>query len=362
MIRKFLYIIFALPLLASAQASVDWNELVHDFGAIDERDGNVTCDFRVTNSGDVPVAIVSARASCGCTTPQFSTSLILPGETSAVEVTFDPVGRPGRFDKKVKIDISAGDDAQNISTTLRIKGVVVGDGATITQRYPQGEGPMRLRSTVAAFGSVKNTRHGSAMIEAYNNSKDTIWPHWDGLPEYITVRLNGALFIAPAEQRTIMLSFDGQNAPDYGLVSSTFTLYPDRGDANPIAIDAVAMVQEDFSMLTPTAKAKAPVVATESGTIDFGTISRDGGLVSHSLPIYNRGDNPLLIRRAYSNDPGVASVTVTPEKVKKGKSATLTVTVDPSQLPSELLNARISVITNDYQTPNLILRAVGDVK
>ncbi len=360
--KNIFLILLVFPLLASAQASVDWNELVHDFGAIAERDGNVTCDFQVKNSGIVPVAIVSARASCGCTTPKFSTSPILPGETSTVEVTFDPIGRPGRFDKKVKVDISTGGDDQNISTSLRIKGVVVGDGATITQRYPQGEGPMRLRSTVAAFGSVKNTRHGSAMIEAYNNSKDTIWPHWEGLPEYITVRLNGALFIAPAEQRTIMLSFDGLNAPDYGLVTSTFTLYPDRGESNPITIDAVAMVQEDFSMMTPTAKAKAPVVATESGTIEYGTISRDGGLVTGSISIYNRGDNPLLIRRAYSNDPGVVSVTVTPEKVKKNKAATLTVTVDPTQLPSELLNARISVITNDYQNSNLILRAVGDVK
>lgn len=50
------------------------------------------------------------------------------------------------------------------------------------------------------------------------------------------------------------------------------------------------------------------------------------------------------------------------DKVKKGKTTEVTITVDPSKLPGDLLNARIQVITNDPENPIVIVRAVGEVR
>lgn len=48
--------------------------------------------------------------------------------------------------------------------------------------------------------------------------------------------------------------------------------------------------------------------------------------------------------------------------MKKGKTTEVTITVDPSKLPGDLLNARIQVITNDPENPIVIVRAVGEVR
>ena len=45
--------------------------------------------------------------------------------------------------------------------------------------------------------------------------------------------------------------------------------------------------------------------------------------------------------------------------VKKGKSADIGVTVDPSRSPGGLLNATVTVITNDPMQPVQTVRVVG---
>ncbi len=76
--------------------------------------------------------------------------------------------------------------------------------------------------------------------------------------------------------------------------------------------------------------------------------------------VRNTGKSPLKLRRVYTADEGVA-VSVSADTVKPGKEAVLTVTVDPRKLPGALLNARISIVTNDPDAPNTTLRAVGEL-
>ena len=53
-------------------------------------------------------------------------------------------------------------------------------------------------------------------------------------------------------------------------------------------------------------------------------------------------------------------MTVNTTRVKKGKQAEATITVDPGALPGAMLNARISVITNDPANPVQTIRVVGE--
>lgn len=69
----------------------------------------------------------------------------------------------------------------------------------------------------------------------------------------------------------------------------------------------------------------------------------------------------MLIRRVYTTDPGITVTTAT-EKLKKGKEATVLVTVDPLSVPAEILNGRISLIVNDPRNANSVVRAVGTIK
>ena len=80
----------------------------------------MTHTFVIKNTGDAPLVITRVVASCGCTTPQFSKEPIAPGQTSKIDVTYNPAGRPGQFVKTIAV-YSNGKDG---TFTLRIKGVV----------------------------------------------------------------------------------------------------------------------------------------------------------------------------------------------------------------------------------------------
>lgn len=60
-------------------------------------------EFKFTNTGSDPLIISNVKASCGCTTPFYSSAPIMPGEESRISVVFDTVGRPGTFYKSITI-------------------------------------------------------------------------------------------------------------------------------------------------------------------------------------------------------------------------------------------------------------------
>jgi hypothetical protein len=93
----------------------------HDFGTIKEANGPVSCTFEFTNTGNKPLLIIDATASCGCTRPEFPTKPIKPGKSGKIKVTYSPVGRPGAFKKSVKIKTNG----KERTTTLHIEGTVI---------------------------------------------------------------------------------------------------------------------------------------------------------------------------------------------------------------------------------------------
>lgn len=92
----------------------------YDFGAIKEANGPVSYIFKLKNVGKAPLVITRINASCGCTTPEFSTEPVAPGKETPVKVTYNPAGRPGQFVKTIAVYSNGKDGA----FTLRIKGVV----------------------------------------------------------------------------------------------------------------------------------------------------------------------------------------------------------------------------------------------
>ena len=105
--RRIAALLGGLLAAATASAQIVWLEPVHDFGAIREDRGLARTVFRGVNVGTDTIVVLSARANCGCTRPEFSRGNIAPGDTLKVGVAFDPAGRPGRFEKKVMLTTTA---------------------------------------------------------------------------------------------------------------------------------------------------------------------------------------------------------------------------------------------------------------
>ena len=104
---RFITSVIIAALALSASADVTWLETTHDFGAFQEDLGPVSCQFRFVNTNPEPVAIVAARASCGCTTPQYPREAIAPGDTAVITVSYDPAKRRSALSGAVQPGSSA---------------------------------------------------------------------------------------------------------------------------------------------------------------------------------------------------------------------------------------------------------------
>ena len=112
-----------LPLVAIAKGpQIKFLNTEHEFGNIKEKGGKVTTEFKFVNVGDAPLVILSASASCGCTDPSFEDAPVEPGDTSCIKVTYNPNGRPGEFNKIIRVKSNSEKDA---TSRVRIKGVVI---------------------------------------------------------------------------------------------------------------------------------------------------------------------------------------------------------------------------------------------
>ncbi len=107
---------------AGADAVASFTTNYHDFGTVKEERGSVSHEFEFTNTGDTPLLIVNAVASCGCTRPQFDTKPIKPGKTGKIKVTYSTVGRPGAFSKTVRVQTNAKGNTKTV--VLLIEGTV----------------------------------------------------------------------------------------------------------------------------------------------------------------------------------------------------------------------------------------------
>lgn len=333
--------------------AVRWLNTVNDFGAFKEDDGKVTCTFRFVNEGTEPVTVRAARASCGCTTPSFTKTPVEPGDTGEIRAAFNPIGRPGRFSKSITVDIAGAGAGPRQSLT--VKGVVIGSSNTLRSRYPVEAGPLKLRTAQVPFGTVLKGKAKSAFVEVYNSGETPVVPQWDSKPQYIRIAASQDT-IPPGEQVVYSLVLTPGETSLYGIL--TDSLFLSAPGNEPVKLDLTAILEEDFSTLTPGQRKNAPVLSVPADRVNFDSFPADGGPQTRTMEISNTGKSDLLIRRIYTTDPGV-KVSVSRDKIKKGKSATVTVTVDPALLPVPMLNARIQLITNDPDNPISIIRAVG---
>jgi len=67
--------------------NMEFVELTHDFGTIANNE-SVETEFEFTNTGNADLVIIDARATCGCTVPEYQKTPIKPGEKSKLKVRF----------------------------------------------------------------------------------------------------------------------------------------------------------------------------------------------------------------------------------------------------------------------------------
>ena len=87
--------ITALPVLK-------FEEMEFNFGEIESGEV-VEHTFMFTNTGDGPLLITNAQASCGCTVPVWPKEPIEPNGSGEIKVRFDSKGKSGQQNKTVTV-------------------------------------------------------------------------------------------------------------------------------------------------------------------------------------------------------------------------------------------------------------------
>lgn len=75
--------------------------------------------FKFTNTGKAPLVIENAKASCGCTVPNYPKEPIAPGESAEIKVRYD-TNRIGKFTKTITLTTNEAVQTR----TLRISGEI----------------------------------------------------------------------------------------------------------------------------------------------------------------------------------------------------------------------------------------------
>ncbi|MEP0984538.1 DUF1573 domain-containing protein [Ekhidna sp.] len=100
-----------------------FTEESHDFGTI--KDGDVVEHvFTFVNEGEAPLIISDAKATCGCTVPDWPRQPIAVGEKGEIKVRFNSKNKPGVQNKTVTLTANTWPTTKR----LNIKANVVKEG------------------------------------------------------------------------------------------------------------------------------------------------------------------------------------------------------------------------------------------
>lgn len=100
-------------------AKITFTALEHNYGTL-QKGGNGDCVFEYTNTGNEPLILSSVRASCGCTTPNWTKEPVMPGQKGQIKVHYN-TNNVGGFTKTITVQSNAVDNPRMV---LKIKGNV----------------------------------------------------------------------------------------------------------------------------------------------------------------------------------------------------------------------------------------------
>lgn len=337
-------------------ALIEFAQKTHDFGQVPEQDGPVTHTFEFTNSGEVPVRILGVKASCGCTTPDWSKEEIAPGQTGYVVAEYDPTNRPGVFNKTLTVNTSA---EPNV-LMLNIKGTVKPRPRTATDDFPTEMGKLRVKYRGFNMGKITTEGPVTKTFEVYNQGNEPlVFSEQVTAPAHIKVSFNPQEL--PAQGRgEIVLTYDVQARNELGWVTDNLVLFTNEAEGeNRKSFSVMATIEEYFPPLTGEELAQAPRLQLDKTLYEFGSI-KEGKLVETEFVITNSGQTPLNIRKTKANC-GCTVSRSEKDVLQPGESSKILVTFDTKGRRGNQYKT-VTIFSNDPTAPTQTVTIKGEVK
>ena len=352
---SLLWMVFGAQLTnGQSFAEIKFEKMDQNFGKIKEADGPAVYEFKFTNTGKIPLIIQGVEASCGCTTPEWSREPVLPGKTGFIKVSFNPEFRPGIFTKSISVMANIPKSA----VILTITGEVIPRELKMEDIYAVDFGKIRLKSKELSFLKVKDNEIKTDTLPFYNPGIPPVTVSFKDVPAYITIKTVPAV-VPSKSDGFFIVSFDGTKKPSYGYLSASIPVSFNSEKKFEYSIKIGATVEEDFSKLSESELANAPVIDFNSRTFDFGVI-QEGKKVDYLFKITNKGKKELIIRNVSVSCECLAAKP-TSTKIPPGGNTEMKVSFDSKEKVG-MQNKMITIISNDPGRSTTVLRVAGTVK
>ena len=315
----------------------------HDFGKINEADGRVTVVFEFKNEGMSPLILSNVRASCGCTTPEWTKEPVEPGKKGSIKVTYNPNGRPGRFQKTITITSNATEPTKKVY----IKGEVIPKPAKPVNKYPIAVGDLSMKEKTLDLGTIKKGQNKSGEMEYANltQAEHKVELATNSADSYLVYQVTLA---NPKANETgkFVFAVETNNTKLYGPVeANAYVVIDGKREINDTyKLTVRANIVEDFSTLTVEQKQQAPIIEVPN-EFNVGTLAA-GKVHKYVFPIKNIGVNPLEIRRVYAVDKALTCKQ--PKAIKSSKKGTVAVDINTKGLQPGAYTREVIIISNDY--------------
>jgi len=354
-----LLILFSLSsLLAVAQqkkATISFDSEKHNFGTIQENAGPVTHVFEFTNTGSEPLILSRVKASCGCTATDWSKEPVAPGKTGQVKATYNPLRRPGNFNKTITVT----SNAQRQRVVLRISGNVKPKVKTLAEKFPKKIGDLRMRTNHIPFNNTKSTQIKNNEMVVVNAGKTDLSIAFRNIPGNIKIEAIPAT-LKPEQQGVIKVTYDANKKRDLGFVMDRVDLIlngVNMGQRDRILVSAT--LKEDFSSLTEEDLKNAPVIEYIGDVVyEFGDINQ-GDVRSHEFEFKNSGKSDLIIRKTRSTC-GCTVAQLAKKTLAPGETGVFKITFN-SRGKKGTQNRAITVYTNDPKHSETKITMHGNV-
>lgn len=342
---------FAALAVANAAGEVRWLETKYDFGLMKEAAGPKTGQARFVNTGTEAVNVLDAKPSCGCTGATYPQDPVMPGDTAVITFTYDPAGRPGRFDKTIKVRFDNGR-----REVIRIVGNVLGTPESLAQFYPVEAGSLRLSDSRLIAGTVTMGKSPSLFVNAYNTLNDSVRvkAHTDAKGVKLKLSENAA---GPGDIVTLAVYFDTRAWGKPGPFDVPVTLGAEGEPGTEIRL--VGEVVPVRRAAGSKELEKAPVCVAAPPTIDLGIIGT--APVQCECVLLNEGKSVLNVGNVWAASPAL-KIKSYPEKLKPGKSGKLQMELDPAQLRGGAFRQEVKVATDDPVNPLLSVWVSGEIQ
>lgn len=350
-------------MVLAQQGEFQFDKTEHDFGQFNEGDGPVTTIFTFTNSGTAPILLNNVQASCGCTTPQWPREPIEPGKTGEIAVTFNPSGRPGRFQKSITIQSNATTNPYR----LYIRGYVLPKLASLTDVYKNKIGLLSVKNNSVDFGMVKKNISPAPLqqIEYANHSNTplTIVPQIAGDDSgYLLVSTtHDTKPVGVKEVGTFNVLLNPQKCNLWGPVETDFLVIVNGDTARDASrkIKVSFEIVDDVENMSLQDRMSAPIIEVVP-ELDLGTVTV-GQKMKHEISYKNKGVRPLEIRRIICDD-ALFTIPMPKKNVAAGKTGVLTLNYLGANQEAGKYSRLLTLYTNDPDNAKITINVSWEVK